>query len=158
MINPVTLHIILKIVGSFTTVNSKVEAISELLRSAVLVMQSDVFSQNWTPSLCVHLYFTTHELFTRIYIGNFFCSLKYIEVIVFCFNKKSQNLIKQFEHNDPSLITLLHSRSIFQQSEVIKLESLRSSCYIKFKLHKNDDFYLKPKINSFIAQGWDHGK
>ena len=53
----------------FTTVNSKVEAISEVLRSAVLVMQSDVFSQNWTPPLCVHLYFTANELFTSIYKG-----------------------------------------------------------------------------------------
>ena len=49
---------------------------SELLRSAVLVMQSDVFSQNWTPPLCVHLYFTANELFTSIYKGISIVKLK----------------------------------------------------------------------------------
>ena len=44
--------------------------------------------------------------------------------------------------------------SIFQQSNVIKFESLCSSCPIEFWLFltKNDDFYLTPKRNSRMAQ------
>ena len=41
--------------------------------------------------------------------------------------KKSQNMIRQLEHNDSNLITLLYSLS-----KLFKFESLCSSCHIKF--------------------------
>ena len=73
------------------------------------------------------------------------------------FVKKSQNLVWQVEHNASNLITLLSILSIFQQCKMIKIESLSSSCLIKFWLFltKHDDFYLKPKRNSRMAEAWD---
>ena len=54
----------------------------------------------------------------------------------------------------------LYSLSIFEQCKIIKIESLCSSCLIKFWLFlmKNDDFYIKPKRNSRMAQAWDQGE
>ena len=47
----------------------------------------------------------------------------------------------------------------FQQCKIIKIESFCLSCLIKFWLFltKNDDFYLKPKTNSRMVEGWDQG-
>ena len=47
----------------------------------------------------------------------------------FLLKKVKSDLIRQLEHNDSNLITLLYSLSIFQ---IIKFESLCSSCLIKF--------------------------
>ena len=91
---------------------------------------------------------------------HFWLKSKYISYIgrIFC-KKKSQfnvaNWAKWFKLGN--FISIL---SIFQQCEIIKIESLSSSCLIKFWLFstKNDDFYLKPKRNSQMAQTWDQGE
>ena len=61
-------------------------------------------------------------------------------------------MTKQLENNDSNLKTLLYSLSIFQPSRIIKLEALCSSWLIKFKLFNKNDFNLKQKRNSLIAQ------
>ena len=50
----------------------------------------------------------------------------------------------------------IHSQ-YFQQCKIIKIESLSSSCLVNFWLFltKNDDFYLKLKRNSRMAEAWD---
>ena len=56
----------------------------------------------------------------------------------------------QLEHNDSNLITLLYILSIFQQSKIIKIESLCSSCHAEFWifLTKKEDF-LTARIWTF---------
>ena len=72
---------------------------------------------------------TIHPSLRLLPSGNFFLALNRSHHFLL---KKSQNLIRQVEDNDSNLITLLYILSIFQQSKVVKFESLCSSCPIQF--------------------------
>ena len=64
---------------------------------------------------------------------------------------------KKSEFNKDNLTLLKNTENIYK---VIKFESLGSTCLIEFWLFltKHDDFYLKPKRNSQMAQVWDQAE
>ena len=86
--------------------------------------------------------------------GNFFLALNRSHHFLL---KKSQNLIRQLEHNDSILIILLYCKILRTYTKIIKFEPLCLSCLIKFWLFftEYDYFYLKPKsVKKKPSQKW----
>ena len=107
-----------------------------------LKLEKSILSIKWT----------IHPGLRLVPSGNLFLAL----------NRSHHFLLKKSEFNKASwaqwfkLDNFISILSIFQQCKIIKIESLSSSCLIKFWLFltKNDDFYVKPKKNSRMAQSW----
>ena len=87
----------------------------------------------WALYMFSRILYPTRTIYPSLRLvpsGNFFCGFKCHHFLL----KKGQNLTRQLEHIDSNLIALLYiyNLSIFQQGKVIKLESLCSSCLMKF--------------------------
>jgi len=82
--------------------------------------------------------------------GNFFLALNRSHHFLL----KSQNLVRQVEHNDSNLITYYIFSVFFSNVKLSKLNHCAEEALLNsdFFLTKNDDFYLKPKRNSRMAK------